>query len=173
MRTKTLEKFVEEKDKNPLDWIGWSEKERKSLKSFWNSEEHVREKLFKRLNFWISISRNGVQSIKKYIRLIEHQSNQADSNQIFKRIFDQLKNTFDRSKIWKIEIFEKQRMFYTETTQTNLFHEWNVWLWVKIFFKNIWIQLRSSKNKIFTLFVPKTQSINMFCIKIKEHIIFV
>ena len=33
------------------------------------------------------------------------------------------------------------------------------------------IQLRSSKNKITTLFVPKIQSMNMFCIKIKEHII--
>ena len=55
--------------------------------------------------------------------LIEHQSSQADSNQIYKCIFDWSKNTFDRSKIWKIEIFEKQRKFYAETTQTNFFHE--------------------------------------------------
>ena len=41
----------------------------------------------------------------------------------------------------------------------------------KSFSKNIWIQPWSSKNKIFTLFVPKTESINMFCIKIKENII--
>ena len=43
----------------------------------------------------------------------------------------------------------------------------------KVFSKTFEFELRSSKNKIFTLFVPKTQSINMFCIKIKEHIIFV
>ena len=55
--------------------------------------------------------------------LIEHQSSQADSNQIFKHNFDRSKNTFGRSKIWKFEIFEKQRKFYEETTQTNLFHE--------------------------------------------------
>ena len=64
-------------------------------------------------NFLVSIDRAS----------IEYQSSQADSNQIFKHNFDRSKNTFGRSKIWKFEIFEKQRKFYEETTQTNLFHE--------------------------------------------------
>ena len=86
---------MEENDKNPLDWLSWSEKERKSLKSFWNSEEHVKEKLFKRLNFQISIDwkidsidRAPIESgkfkpkfvthfwsVEKYIRSIENLEN--------------------------------------------------------------------------------------------------
>ena len=40
-----------------------------------------------------------------------------------------------------------------------------------MFFKNTLIQPKSSKNKIFNLFVLKSQTLNTFCIKIKEHII--
>ena len=58
LEDKNLGEFWGNKWKNPLDWIGQRKEERKSLKSFWNYEEHVREKLFKRLIFRNSISRN-------------------------------------------------------------------------------------------------------------------
>ena len=58
LRTKTLENFEKEINKNHLHWIGRREKERKGLKCFWKDEKHVREKIFKRLIFPNSIGQN-------------------------------------------------------------------------------------------------------------------
>ena len=55
--------------------------------------------------------------------LIEYQSSQVDSNQKFKRNFDRLSNSFDRSKIWKNGFFEKQSKFNAKTPQSTMFYE--------------------------------------------------
>ena len=49
LRTKTLEKFEEENNKNGLDWINQRRKVRKLLKKFEKCEEHVRKASFKTL----------------------------------------------------------------------------------------------------------------------------
>ena len=41
----------------------------------------------------------------------------------------------------------------------------------KIFSKTLEFNPNLPKIRFFTLFFPKTQTINIFCIKIKEHII--
>ena len=42
---------------------------------------------------------------------------------------------------------------------------------IKSFLKNKWIQPRSFKKKFFNQFVLKTPTLNIFCIRIKEHLI--
>ena len=71
LRTKTIEKFVEENDKNGLDWINQRRKVRKLLKKFEKCEEHVRKASFKTLlaEFWLV--KNKPQSIEKQIRSIQ------------------------------------------------------------------------------------------------------
>ena len=49
-------------------------------------------------NFLVSIDRESIKC----------QSRQSDSNQNFYRNFNRLSNRFDRLKIWKNQIFEKQ-----------------------------------------------------------------
>ena len=67
--------------------------------------------------------------------------------------------------------FWKTKHFNAETLQSTLFYKKNAWVWDKKFFKNTWIQSRSSKIKIFNQFVLKAQTLNTFCIKIKELLI--
>ena len=67
--------------------------------------------------------------------------------------------------------FWKTKHFNAETLQSTLFYKKNAWVWDKKFFKNTWIQSRSSKMKIFNQFVLKAQTLNTFCIKIKELLI--
>ena len=92
------------------------------------------------------------------------------SNQNFNRNFDWLKIRFDRSKIWKNQIFEKQSILMQKLLKAHCFKK-NAWVWDKKFLKNTWIQLRSSKIKIFNQFILKGQTLNTFCIKIKELLI--
>ena len=67
--------------------------------------------------------------------------------------------------------FWKTKHFNAETLQSTLFYKKNAWVWDKKFFKNTWIQPRSSKINIFNQFVLKEQTLNTFCIKIKELLI--
>ena len=67
--------------------------------------------------------------------------------------------------------FWKTKHFNAETLQSTLFYKKNAWVWDKKFFKNTWIQSRSSKMKIFNQFVLKAQTLNTFCIKIKKLLI--
>ena len=61
---------------------------------------------------------------------IEHRSNQADSNQIFNCNFDQSRNRFDLSKIWKKQIFEKQSILMQKLIKAlyfmNKMHEYEM-----------------------------------------------
>ena len=81
------------------------------------------------------------------------------------------KNRFDRSKVLKNHIFEKQSILMQKLFKAHYFikkmHEYGT----KSFSKNTWIQSRSSKMKIFNQFVLKAQTLNTFCIKIKELLI--
>ena len=83
---------------------------------------------------------------------------------------DWSKNRFDRLKVWKNQIFEKQSILLQKLLKAHCFIK-NAWVWDEKFFKNTWIQPRSSKIKIFNQFVLKAQTLNTFCIKIKELLI--
>ena len=79
-------------------------------------------------------------------------------------------------QVWSIESLEKSDFwktehFNTETPQITLFYIKNAWVWDEKFFKNTWIQPRSSKIKISNQFVLKAQTLNTFCIKINELLI--
>ena len=96
MKTKTLEDLMQKMTKF-VDWINRGE----------NSE-----KGFEKLTVRISIGRK-LDSIDQKIVLInpasiEHRLSQANSNLNFYRIFDWSSNSFDQSKIWKTQFFEKQ-----------------------------------------------------------------
>ena len=57
-----------------------------------------------------------LDSIDQKLHLIDPESieqglKRSDTNQNFNRIFDWSRNRFDRSKIWKIQFFEKQSNF--------------------------------------------------------------
>ena len=79
----------------------------KKVKSTW------RENLFKKITVWILIGQKLNLIDRKIVSinlaLIEHRSNQTNSNLNFYLIFDRSSNKFDRSKIWKTQIFEKLR----------------------------------------------------------------
>ena len=92
------------------------------------------------------------------------------SNQNFYRNFDQSSNRFDWSKIWKNQFFEKQSILMQKLLKAHCFIK-NAWVWDEKFFKNTWIQPRSSKIDIFNQFVLKVQTLNTFCIKIKKLLI--
>ena len=100
-------------------------------------------KYLKTENFSVSIDRAS----------IKYQSCQADSNKKFKRIFDRSIENLENSNFWKTEHFN------VETSQSTLFYEWNASVWDEKFFKNPWIQPRSSKNKIFNQFLFKAQTL--------------
>ena len=90
----------------------------------------------------------------------------------FNRNFDWSKNKFDRSKFWKNQIFEKHSILMQKLLKAHcLKKKKGAWVWDKKFFKNTWIQPRSSKIKIFNKLVLKAQTLNTFCIKIKELLI--
>ena len=61
---------------------------------------------------------------------IDYQSSQADSNQNFYCNFDRSRSNFDRSKIWKFKIFEKQSTFMQKLLKTQYFmnkmHEYEI-----------------------------------------------
>ena len=57
LRTKTIEKFVEENDKNGLDWIGQRRIVKKCLKILKIYKEHVRKDFLKTPSDQISIAR--------------------------------------------------------------------------------------------------------------------
>ena len=86
---------------------------------------HEKNRLVKNLktkNFPISIDRAS----------IEYQSSQENSNQNFNCIFDQSRNSFDRSKIWKTQFFffEKQSNFMQKLLKAwyfmNKMHEYEM-----------------------------------------------
>ena len=62
-------------------------------------------------NFSVAIDRES----------IEHQLQTKTKN--FYRNFDRSRDRFNRSKIWKKEIFEKQSNFMQKTPQSIVFHE--------------------------------------------------
>ena len=77
--------------------------------------EHVKTQRFKKLSMRFSIDQK-LDSIDRKLHLIdldaiEQRSKRSGSNQNFNRIFDRSSNSFDRSKIWKTQFFEKQSNF--------------------------------------------------------------
>ena len=115
-----------------------------------HSEEHVKNSCLKKLFERFSTDRN-TGSIDRKLHLIdpasiEHRSSQVDSNQIFNRNFDQSSNRFDRLKIWKFQIFEKQSILMQKLLKAHCFmnemHEYEM----KSF----------SKTLEFNLDLPKT-----------------
>ena len=109
-------------------------------------------------NFGLNLpSSIGIQSI-------EYQSSQADSNQNFYHNFDRSRDRFDWSKIWKNQIFEKQSNFMQK-----LLKAWYDEYEMKCFSKTLVLNPDLPKKKIFfqSMFL-KSQSLNTFCIKIKE-----
>ena len=83
-------------------------------------------KYLKTENFLVSIDRAS----------IEYQSSQADSNQKFYRIFDRSRNRFDRSKIWKTWIFEKQSILMQKLLKAQYFMNKIIVRW-KVFQKHL------------------------------------
>ena len=118
---KNLEENSRESDKKIGLNLDRSKRERKCLWKVLNSEEHMKNLSFKNsLNdFWLI--EKQVWSIENYLRLIQHQSSQADSNQILNRNFNWLSNRFDWSKIWKNQIFEKQSILMQKLLKTQYF----------------------------------------------------
>ena len=95
-----------------LDWIDRGEKARKRLKKLFEIVKNTWEEAFLKT----LIDRNSIggklASIDRKIDSIDpasikHRSSQENCNQNFYRIFDWSSNGFDRSKIWKTQIFEK------------------------------------------------------------------
>ena len=62
-------------------------------------------------------------------------------------------------KYGKKTVFWKIEHFNAETPQSTLFYEWNAWIWDENFFKNPWIELRSSKKKLFNQIFLKAQTL--------------
>ena len=79
-------------------------------------------------------------------------------------IFDQSRNEINWSKIWKNQIFEKQSNFMQK-----LLKAWYDEYEMKCFSKTLVLNPDLPKKKIFfqSMFL-KSQSLNTFCIKIKE-----
>ena len=124
---------------------------------------HEKKNLVKNLeteNFSISI---GQVSIK-------YQSSQVDSNKKFKHNFNQSSNSFDRSKIWKNEFFEKQSKFIRNYSKHHISWMKCMSMSLKVFQKHL-NSTQIFQNKIFNSFVLKTQTLNIFCIRIKEYLI--
>ena len=99
-----------------------------------NSEEHVKNLSFKKLSKWFSIDRK-TSSIDWKVHSIDpasmaHRLSQANSNQIFNRNFDQSRNRFDWSKIWKKQFFEKQSILMQKLLKVpyfiNRMHEYEM-----------------------------------------------
>ena len=159
--TKTLEEFWLKTKKILLGPLERSNRERKSFEKSLNSEEYVRNSVFKKLSIWLSIDRK-IGSIDR---------NTQSQAKTFNCNFDQSKNTFDRSKFrkkkkkkvsWKI----KQKI--AETPQSIEFYGWNAWVWEEILFKNTCLEPSFPKIKIFKQFSLKSQTLNTFCTKFKE-----
>ena len=136
-----------------------------SEKSFWKFlkqwKARDRKSFLKNLQTDFQLIEKQVRSIENYIRLIQHQSSQVDSNQIFNRNFDQLRNRFDRSKFWKKQIFEKLSIFMQKLLKAQYFmnkmHEYEI----KCF----------SKKPILNPYLPKIRfSINFSLnLKLQTH----
>ena len=99
---------------------------------------------------------------------IEQQSKRSGSNQNFNCIFDKSKNRFDRQKIQKTQIFEKQSNFLQKLLKAlkfmNKMHEYEM----KCFSKNTCFEPNFPKMKIFNQFSLNYQASNTFCINFKE-----
>ena len=76
-----------------------------------------------------------------------------------------------KSKFWKNSFLEKKPNFLKAYLKALNIRYKNAWVWDEKFFKNTWIQPKSSKIKIFNKFVLEAQTLNTFCIKIKELLI--
>ena len=139
-----------------------------SEKSFWKFlkqwKARDRKSFLKNRQTDFQLIEKQVRSIENYIRLIQHQSSQVDSNQIFNRNFDRSSNRFDQSKIWKNQIFEKQSILMQKLLKAQCFMN-----------KMHKYEMKSfPKTLEFNPNLPKTRfSINLssnlkLCIKIKE-----
>ena len=108
------------------------------------------------------------------LQSIENQSNinrvRQTQTKNFNRNFDWSKNKFDRSKVWKNQIFEKHSILMQKLLKAHCLKikKKGACVWDKKFFKNTWIQPRSSKIKIFRQIVLKNLNIKHICIEIKE-----
>ena len=139
---KNIAKESEENDKKLIGSLNRSKRERE--KSFWKSlkvTKHVKIQGFKKPFMRFSIDWK-LYSIDQKLHSIdpeavEQRSKQSGSNQNFNCIFDQSKNSFDRSKIWKTQFFEKQSNFLQKLLKalnfTNKMHEYEM----KFFSKNL------------------------------------
>ena len=112
-----------------IDLTPWpiEEREKGVSEKVLNSEEHVRNKGFKKLSIRFSIDRK-LDSIDRKshsidLALIKQWSSLENSNQVFYRNFDRLSNRFDRSKNLEKSIFWKTKHFNAETPQSIMFYE--------------------------------------------------
>ena len=75
---------------------------------------------------------------------------------------------FDRSKIWKNQIFKKQNVLMQKLLKAHSFmnemHEYEI----KSFTKTVEFNPDLPKKKKFNQFVFRSQTLNTFCIQIKE-----
>ena len=158
--------------KKILDWIGQGEN---SEKGFEKVKSMRRENLFLKITVSISIGWKldliDRKTVSADLALIEHRLSQADSNLKFYRIFDRSSNKFDRSKIWKTQIFEKLRNLIQKLLEAqcvmNEMHKYEI----KSFSKTLGFNPDLPKTSFSINLSSKTQTLNTFCIKIKEHII--
>ena len=161
MWEKNLAKIRSKTTKNLLCSLAKLERERKDWKSFekvvWISQNTI----FKKLDSRCSIDRKTGSINQTRQRLTE----------IFKQDFDWLKIRLDQSKFWKNSFLEKKPDFLKAYLKALNIRYKNAWVWDENFFKNTWIQPKSSKIKIFNKFVLEAQTLNTFCIKIKELLI--
>ena len=141
-----------------LDWsLDWSDRERKSLKTFWKSVWTRENQCFKKTLYTIfDWSKIRFNRSKMLWLMVQYQLSIDRSKQrltkVFNRNFNWSKNKFDRSKFWKKQIFEKTKQFCVETPQSIEFYEWNACVWDEMFFKNTSFEPNFPNLKIFNPF---------------------
>ena len=119
LKTKTLERFEEENDKIPLDWIGREIAVRGVFEKVWKKKKKT---LFKTLIDWFSIGQK-LNSINQ--ASIEPSRFKPKFLSHFWSVEKQIWSieNLENSKFWKIE------QFYAKSHQSTVFHEWNTWVW--------------------------------------------
>ena len=155
LKDKNLWEFEEESDKKGLDWIG-------------------RGGTIKKLQTKIQSVENKLRSIEEQIWSIQHQSSTNQARQIVTKIFITFLINWDSDLIdQKLENsnFLKTEHFNVETLKAHSFmnemHEYEI----KSFSKTLEFNPNIPKTSFSTNLSSKTQTLNKFCIRIKEFLI--
>ena len=169
---KNLEENLRENDKKIALNLDRSKRERTELFEKMNSEEHMKNSCFKKLSERFSIDRK-IGSINRKLHsidlaLIEHQSSQADSNQIFNCNFSWSRNRFNRSKIQKNRFFGKHSILMQKLLKAQYFmykmHEYEM----KSFLKTLEFNQDFPETKFSINLTPILKQQTYFALKSRD-----